>query len=74
VTTDLDHKFELAVDLRHMAIAHAVLVEATSKAEGLDLESTEMQGKWRRLGECHLCFVFVFVFVFVFAMVLFVVR
>jgi len=51
VTTDLDHKFELAVDLRHMAIAHSVLVEATSKAEGLDLESTEMQGKWRRLGE-----------------------
>jgi coatomer subunit beta' len=51
VTTDLDHKFELAVDLRHMSIAHSVLVEATSKSEGLDLESTEMQGKWRRLGE-----------------------
>ena len=31
MTTDLDHKFELAVDLRHMAIAHAVLIEATAK-------------------------------------------
>ena len=31
MTTDLDHKFELAVDLRHMSIAHAVLIEATAK-------------------------------------------
>ena len=31
MTTDLDHKFELAVDLRHMAIDHAVLIEATAK-------------------------------------------
>jgi coatomer subunit beta' len=54
VTTDLDHKFELAVDLRHMATAHAVLAEQDSKESQLDLESTEMQSKWRRLGDLAL--------------------
>jgi len=42
------------VDLRHMAIAHAVLIEATAKAEAQELESTEMQGKWRKLGDLAL--------------------
>mmetsp|Transcript_97180 Transcript_97180/g.190856 ORF Transcript_97180/g.190856 Transcript_97180/m.190856 type:complete len:1040 (+) Transcript_97180:130-3249(+) len=54
VSTDPDHKFELAVDLRHMSIAHAVLAEQDAKEGKLDLESTEMQSKWRRLGDLAL--------------------
>lgn len=38
MSTDLDHKFELAVDLRQMEVAHAVLVEQDSKTEALDTE------------------------------------
>jgi coatomer subunit beta' len=54
VTTDLDHKFELAVDLKHMEIAHKVLLDQDSTQQHLDLESTEMQSKWRRLGDLAL--------------------
>jgi hypothetical protein len=31
VTSDLDHKFELALDLKHLEIAHAVLLESSRK-------------------------------------------
>ena len=33
VSTDPDHRFELALDLRKMDIAHAVLLEVGSKDE-----------------------------------------
>jgi coatomer subunit beta' len=49
VSTDLDHKFELAVDLRKMNIAHEVLVELEKKGD-----TTDTQSKWRRLGDLAL--------------------
>lgn len=53
VTDDLDHKFELAIDLKNLDIAHRVLVESDKKsADGED--STEVQGRWRRLGDLAL--------------------
>jgi coatomer subunit beta' len=82
VTTDLDHKFELAVDLRRLDVAHAVLLETIGEtasfekvvpvaiapaaaggkqgksavAATADLDSTEVQSKWRRLGDLALSF------------------
>jgi coatomer subunit beta' len=50
VSTDPDHRFELAVDLRKMDIAHTVLVESGTMDEG----STDYQSKWRRLGDLAL--------------------
>ena len=50
VTTDLDHRFELAVDLRHMEIAHEVMLQSDPR----DADSTEVQNKWRRLGDLAL--------------------
>lgn len=50
VSTDPDHRFELAVDLKKLAIAHKVLVESDKKEE----DSTEAQSKWRRLGDLAL--------------------
>jgi coatomer subunit beta' len=52
VTTDPDHKFELAIDLRKMDIAHSVLLEESSKLG--DEDSTEMNNRWRRLGDLAL--------------------
>jgi coatomer subunit beta' len=49
VTNDPDHKFELAIDLRNMDIAHAVLQECKD-----DVDSTEYQSKWKRLGDLAL--------------------
>jgi len=49
VTNDPDHKFELAIDLRNMSIAHAVLQECKD-----DVDSTEYQSKWKRLGDLAL--------------------
>ena len=49
VSTDLDHKFELAVDLRKMNVAHEVLVELEKKGD-----TTDTQSKWRRLGDLAL--------------------
>jgi len=54
VTNDLDHKFELAIDLRRMEIAHKVLLERDSKLTQFAEESTESQSKWRRLGDLAL--------------------
>ncbi len=52
VTSDPDHKFELAIDLRNLAVAHTVLRE--SSTEGVDVEGVEYQSKWRRLGDLAL--------------------
>jgi coatomer subunit beta' len=49
VTTDNDHKFELAVDLRNLEVAQSVLMESKEEAE-----STESQNKWKRLGDLAL--------------------
>lgn len=56
VTDDLDHKFELAIDLKRMEIAHEVLVESDKKdaSSGEFEDSTEVQGRWRRLGDLAL--------------------
>ena len=50
VSPDRDHRFELAIDLRKMDIAHAVLVEGD---RGED-DSTDMLSRWRRLGDLAL--------------------
>lgn len=52
VTADPDHKFELAIDLRKMDIAHKVLLEESTKRGEED--STDMNGRWRRLGDLAL--------------------
>jgi coatomer subunit beta' len=49
-TPDADHRFELAVDLRKMELAHQVLLD--TKAD--DTGSTDYQSKWRRLGDLAL--------------------
>ena len=50
VSPDLDHRFELAVDLRKMDMAHSVLLETRVD----DTTSTDYQSKWRRLGDLAL--------------------
>jgi len=50
VSPDADHRFELAIDLKKLAIAHEVLDSETEKDE----ESTDYQGKWKRLGDLAL--------------------
>ena len=50
VSSDPDHKFELALDLRKLDVAHKVLLES-SKA---DDDSTDGQSRWRRLGDLAL--------------------
>jgi len=50
VSTDPDHRFELAIDLRRMEVAHKVLLDTDSKED----DSTEAQSKWRRLGDLAL--------------------
>ncbi|CAM5998694.1 unnamed protein product [Sphagnum balticum] len=49
VSSDPDHKFELALDLRKLDIAHKVLLESTK-----DDDSTDGQSRWRRLGDLAL--------------------
>lgn len=54
VTTDPDQKFELAVELKRIDIAHEVLL-ADDKANVTNVEdSTDTQSKWRRLGDLAL--------------------
>lgn len=51
VTTDPDQKFELAIDLKRMEVAHEVLLrDDAGDAE----DSIDTQGKWRRLGDLAL--------------------
>mmetsp|Transcript_15386 Transcript_15386/g.23181 ORF Transcript_15386/g.23181 Transcript_15386/m.23181 type:complete len:1014 (+) Transcript_15386:125-3166(+) len=54
VTPDLEHRFELAIDLRKLSVAHKVLLESDSKGGDVDHESTDFQSKWRRLGDLAL--------------------
>ena len=49
VSPDADHRFELAIDLRKLDIAHSVLRDS----EVTD-DSTDTQSKWRRLGDLAL--------------------
>ena len=53
VSTDPDHRFELAVDLKNLPVARKVLLEL-DQASKEDATSTESQGKWRRLGDLAL--------------------
>jgi coatomer subunit beta' len=56
VTQDPEHKFELAIDLKELAIARTVLqeLEREDKAMSGEETSTEAQSKWRRLGDLAL--------------------
>ena len=50
VSSDPDHRFELAIDLKNLSVAHQVLSsESSDEAEGIDNSS-----KWRRLGDLAL--------------------
>ena len=53
VTTDSDHRFELALDLHKLQLAHEVL-QATEGVPQQFGDSTEVQSKWRRLGDLAL--------------------
>lgn len=50
VSPDTDHRFELALDLRKLEVAHAVLRESEKASD----DSTDAQSKWRRLGDLAL--------------------
>ena len=63
VTSDLDHKFELAIDLKKLEIAHKVLLESSTGSgtsgggkggEGAGEDSIDGQNRWRRLGDLAL--------------------
>mmetsp|Transcript_21099 Transcript_21099/g.52325 ORF Transcript_21099/g.52325 Transcript_21099/m.52325 type:complete len:949 (+) Transcript_21099:80-2926(+) len=50
VTTDPDHKFDLALELGQTETAHALLLETPEE----DSESTETESKWKRLSDAAL--------------------
>jgi len=50
VTTDPDHKFDLALELGQTETAHALLVETPEE----DKDSTETESKWKRLSDAAL--------------------
>lgn len=50
VTTDPDHKFELALELGQTETAHALLLETPDE----DKDSTETESKWKRLSDAAL--------------------
>lgn len=50
VTTDPDHKFDLALELGQTETAHALLLETPDE----DKESTENASKWKRLSDAAL--------------------
>ena len=50
VTTDQDHKFDLAIELNHVDEAHALLLDIPEE----ELESTETMSKWKRLSDSAL--------------------
>ncbi|CAE7741836.1 COPB2, partial [Symbiodinium microadriaticum] len=54
VSTDLEHRFELAIDLRNLSVAHAVMLEYDSAMREQDQDSTDYQNKWKRLGDLAL--------------------
>lgn len=50
VTTDPDHKFDLAMELGHTDVAHSLLQETPEE----DKESTDTMAKWKRLSDLAL--------------------
>jgi len=50
VTTDPDHKFDLALELGQIEVAHQLLQDTPDE----DKESTETEGKWKRLSDAAL--------------------
>jgi coatomer subunit beta' len=50
VTTDPDHKFDLALELGQIGVAHELLQETPEE----DKDSTETLGKWKRLSDAAL--------------------
>jgi coatomer subunit beta' len=50
VTTDPDHKFDLALELGQIDMAHALLLETSEE----DKDSTDTLGKWKRLSDAAL--------------------
>lgn len=50
VTTDADHKFDLALELGHIGVAHTLLKETTNEEK----DSTETMAKWKRLSDAAL--------------------
>ena len=55
MSPDPDHRFELAIDLKHLETAHEVLLEL-GRVVGADDDSNSLdrQNKWRRLGDLAL--------------------
>lgn len=50
VTTDHDHKFDLALELGQIEVAHQLLLETPEE----DKDSTETEAKWKRLSDAAL--------------------
>jgi coatomer subunit beta' len=50
VTTDPDHKFDLALELGHIDVAHALMDETPEE----DKDSTETLAKWKKLSDAAL--------------------
>jgi len=50
VTTDPDHKFDLALELEHVDIAHSLLAETQDEEK----DSTDTMAKWKRLSDAAL--------------------
>lgn len=50
VTTDPDHKFDLALELGQIETAHQILLETPDE----DKDSTECESKWKRLSDAAL--------------------
>jgi coatomer subunit beta' len=50
VTTDPDHKFDLALELGHTEVAHSLMEETAEE----DKETTDTMAKWKRLSDAAL--------------------
>jgi len=50
VTTDPDHKFDLAIELNHIDVAHELILETPVEDKG----SVDTMGKWKRLSDVAL--------------------
>jgi coatomer subunit beta' len=50
VTTDPDHKFDLALELGHIDIAHSLMLETPEE----DKETTDTMTKWKKLSDAAL--------------------
>jgi len=50
VTTDPDHKFDLAIELNHIEVAHELILETPAE----DKSNTDTMSKWKRLSDAAL--------------------